>query len=64
MKLINMIVDGKPRLGILTEKGVVDASTVRPGSYPKLTWSKTTLPSACSGVTASGAFCISTGISK
>ena len=32
MKLINMIVDGKPRLGILTEKGVVDASTVRPGS--------------------------------
>ena len=32
MKLINMIVDGKPRLGILTEKGVVDVSTVRPGS--------------------------------
>ena len=32
MKLINMIVDRKPRLGILTEKGVVDASTVRPGS--------------------------------
>ena len=32
MKLINLIVDGKPRLGILTEKGVVDASTVRPGS--------------------------------
>ena len=32
MKLINMIVDGKSRLGILTEKGVVDASTVRPGS--------------------------------
>ena len=32
MKLINMIVNGKPRLGILTEKGVVDVSTVRPGS--------------------------------
>ena len=32
MKLINMIMDGKPRLGILTEKGVVDVSTVRPGS--------------------------------
>ncbi|MBQ3703239.1 MAG: fumarylacetoacetate hydrolase family protein [Oscillospiraceae bacterium] len=32
MKLINMIVNEKPRLGILTEKGVVDVSTVRPGS--------------------------------
>ena len=32
MKLINMIVNRKPRLGILTEKGVVDVSTVRPGS--------------------------------
>lgn len=28
MKLINMLVDGQPRLGILTERGVIDVSAV------------------------------------
>ena len=32
MKLINMYRDGALRLGILTERGVIDASAVRPGS--------------------------------
>ena len=32
MKLINMLVDGKPRLGILNARGVIDVSAVRPGS--------------------------------
>ena len=29
MKLINMLVDGAPRLGILTERGVIDVSALR-----------------------------------
>ena len=35
MKLINMLVDGKPRLGILTEKGVVDVSRSEVPGVPK-----------------------------
>ena len=42
----------------------ISFSTVRSGSYPKVTWSNTRLPSVWAGITASGAFWISTGMSK
>ncbi len=32
MKLINMVVDGKLHLGILTERGVIDVPSVKPGA--------------------------------